>query len=178
MAQTCHRRPLGAARAARRSTPVHDHGDMPSVRRRVPAARKLVRVIARKSLRPAETLRRPHDNPPPSARHRSITRQPSAQNTATLRGQHDNAPPTATLGLAARQQPHQRADDGVDGLYPASHGRLGSRTWCATASITRSMFRDAATLHDPCGVPSVITMPGCPATSCYRAWGARPDTLS
>src|SRR5215472_13806782 len=65
------------------SAPVHDHGDFPSARRRVSAARKAVRVIARKTLRHAETLRAPAGNSPPRARQPSGTRQPSATRPAT-----------------------------------------------------------------------------------------------
>ena len=32
-----------------------------------------------------------------------------------------------TMGLPVRHEPHQRADDGVDGLNHGSHGRPGSR---------------------------------------------------
>src|SRR5215472_12910333 len=77
--------------------PVHDPGAVPSARRRVSAARKAVRVIARKTFRYAETLRAPPGNSPPPARQLSGTRQSSATRPATLRGQHGNTPPTATL---------------------------------------------------------------------------------
>src|SRR5215472_12783949 len=90
-------------------------GDFPPARRRVPAARKAVRVIARKNLRPAETLRRTHDstpshgNSPRPARQHSRTRQPSAADTATLRDQHGNPPEP---GNPPRPGPSQPATAG------------------------------------------------------------------
>src|SRR5262245_39366985 len=90
-----------------------------SARRRVPAARKAVRVIARKTLRPAETLRSPPGNPPRPARQHSITRQPSATHPATLRAPHDNTPATTTLRHEHGKAPGSATPDSP---RPAGHG--------------------------------------------------------